>query len=454
MPRTKASELPKLITYTKSGRKYAEVRLPMADGRRERIALGPDGPEALERYRRTIARWIESDRRWSPGRTLAKPRTAALTAGQLGELYLEHARGYYVKPAADGSSTPTQSAGNIARALELLERAPRPDHPRRSIASLPAGQLGPLALDAYRIWLAAHPAQRWSRRTINTYASWIVSMIRWGVSRQLVPPEQLTALEALPALRRGRRPAPGVAVPREADPVPAATPEQIAATAAELTPTLSRAVQLHALTGMRILELLELRICHLYHRDGRRLWPAELEREPPEALLYRVPEHADKTAHVESRPGRRIALGPIGRGLVWAQLADARIVHEQLGTELASDAAVFDPRIADASRHLDRRAEALAAGRRVRPDPVKPRQSPKDTYTRASYRRAIVRAAERAGVPHWSPNQLRHTAATAIANAESLHIAQAILGHADLKTTRGYVDDQLERIIDAAARIG
>lgn len=453
MPRTKSHALPQLNTYAKGGRKYARVALPMADGSRVSVPLGLAGDDALDRYHRTVARWLASGRTWSPAGQTKRPPTS-ITMGQLGERYLEHARSYYVKPDAEGNMRITDTARNITRAVELLHRAPQPDHPQRSLASMPVADFGPIALDAYRVWLAAEPRQRWGRRTINLYAGWVVQMIRHGVARELCTASRLAALEAVSPLKRGRAPGVGVAVPREGKAVPPVDAEHVAATAAKLSPTLGRAVQLHALTGMRIVELLELRISHLYHPDGRRLWPTELESDPPAALLYHVPEHADKTAHHESRPGRRVLIGPVGRGLIWDQMAEARMISGELDRELEADAAVFSPIRAEAARHLARRSTAIECGRRVRSTPLRGRSDSKDTYTRSSYRQAIRRAAEAAGVPLWSPNQLRHTAATAIANAESLHVAQALLGHSDLATTRRYVDDELGTLLDAAARHG
>lgn len=90
----------------------------------------------------------------------------------------------------------------------------------------------------------------------------------------------------------------------------------------------------------------------------------------------------------------------------------------------------------------------------MRRTPVRLEFSGEDTYTRAAYRRAIIRAAERAGVEVWSPHQLRHTAATEIANSESIHVAQAVLGHAAITTTRRYVEDDLSQLIDVADRRG
>ncbi|OWK37378.1 site-specific integrase [Fimbriiglobus ruber] len=71
-------------------------------------------------------------------------------------------------------------------------------------------------------------------------------------------------------------------------------------------------------------------------------------------------------------------------------------------------------------------------------------------YTRHSYRLAVQRACEKAGVPVWSPNQLRHTRATQIRAAfGSIEAARAVLGHTDTRVTEIYA----ERDLGLAAKI-
>ena len=65
-------------------------------------------------------------------------------------------------------------------------------------------------------------------------------------------------------------------------------------------------------------------------------------------------------------------------------------------------------------------------------------------YTRHSYRVAVQRACKRAGIPAWSPRQLRHTRATMIRQAYGLEAAKAVLGHADTKITEIYAERDLE----------
>lgn len=77
-----------------------------------------------------------------------------------------------------------------------------------------------------------------------------------------------------------------------------------------------------------------------------------------------------------------------------------------------------------------------------------------ERYSTDSYRRAITRACEAAGVPAWGPNQLRHTAATEIAERLTLDSARVVLGHHDIKTTMRYAKPREKKAIKAVKRIG
>ena len=76
-------------------------------------------------------------------------------------------------------------------------------------------------------------------------------------------------------------------------------------------------------------------------------------------------------------------------------------------------------------------------------------QGENGSYTKDSYARAIKRAARRAGVPHWSPNRLRHSRGSEIRKRFGVEAASTVLGHANLKTTEIYA----ERNLELAARI-
>jgi integrase len=75
-------------------------------------------------------------------------------------------------------------------------------------------------------------------------------------------------------------------------------------------------------------------------------------------------------------------------------------------------------------------------------------------YNRDGYRRAITRACDRLGRPRWSPNQLRHAAATAIRDQFSLDHAQASLGHSCASMTEHYAKVAGEKARAVASAVG
>jgi integrase len=85
---------------------------------------------------------------------------------------------------------------------------------------------------------------------------------------------------------------------------------------------------------------------------------------------------------------------------------------------------------------------------------AKPKRAPADRYSRRSYRLAIVRACKKAGVPEWSPLQLRHTAATAIRARYGVEAAKVILGHTKVETTQIYAERDLGKAQEIMRTIG
>jgi integrase len=60
----------------------------------------------------------------------------------------------------------------------------------------------------------------------------------------------------------------------------------------------------------------------------------------------------------------------------------------------------------------------------------------------------------RAGVPHWHPNQLRHTHATEVRRRFGLEAAQVMLGHARADVTQVYAERDLALATKVAAEMG
>ena len=83
-----------------------------------------------------------------------------------------------------------------------------------------------------------------------------------------------------------------------------------------------------------------------------------------------------------------------------------------------------------------------------------PQCVPGNRYTRYSYNRAVTRACEKAGVPKWTPNQLRHTSGQAVRDRYGLEYAQSCLGHANAKTSEIYAASDFEKAIRVAREMG
>jgi integrase len=74
--------------------------------------------------------------------------------------------------------------------------------------------------------------------------------------------------------------------------------------------------------------------------------------------------------------------------------------------------------------------------------------------TAENYAQTIARACQKAGVAHWSPNMLRHAAATKIREHAGLDAAQVILGHSSVSTTQIYAEKNLAAALKIAAEVG
>ena len=61
---------------------------------------------------------------------------------------------------------------------------------------------------------------------------------------------------------------------------------------------------------------------------------------------------------------------------------------------------------------------------------------------------------KRAGVPHWHPNQLRHTKATEIRRDAGLDAARVVLGHRSPQMTEVYAEIDVNKAAEVMARLG
>ena len=66
----------------------------------------------------------------------------------------------------------------------------------------------------------------------------------------------------------------------------------------------------------------------------------------------------------------------------------------------------------------------------------------------------MERACERAGVPKWTPGQLRHNAGTKIRQKHGLESARLILGHQNQTTTEIYAEQDMAKAVEIAVKMG
>jgi integrase len=202
-------------------------------------------------------------------------------------------------------------------------------------------------------------------------------------------------------------------------------------------------IQLQRLTGMRPNEVMNMR-------------PCDIEREG-ETWLYTPFSH--KTEH--HGRSRLIYLGPRAQAVLTPFL------------DREPEAFLFSP----AEAMEERRAEARAS----RKTPMTPSQAartrkknpawqPGEQYDRKSYAYAVRRGCDRAFPPpaelkgearkqwrrehRWSPNQLRHSAATALRREFGIEAARVVLGHSTADTTVIYAARDEKAAAEIMSRVG
>lgn len=221
----------------------------------------------------------------------------------------------------------------------------------------------------------------WSRKYINKQIGRIVRMFKWGVGEQLVRPDTWQALRAVDGLKKGRTKAP------DYEPVEPVADGVVEATLPHLSEIVADMVRVQRLTGCRPGEVCMLR-------------PADVDRSE-DVWRFRFEEH--KMQHKDK--SRIVWIGPKAQ----------RILSKYL--ERAPTAYCFSPQEAPNAR-----------------------SNSGDHYTKDSYGRAVRRGALKAGVERWSPNRLRHAAATEIRREFGLEAAQVVLGHSSADITQVYAE--------------
>lgn len=388
MGKTGDSRIPSYRRHKSSGQ--AIVTLNGRDhllGRYETVA-------SRQKYNRLITEWLTNDRR------LPEP-DAPVKVAEVLAAFLRHAKGYYRRP--DGrQGTEVHCYRSAMRVV------------RRLYSDSNATDFGPLALKAVRQGMIE---VGWCRNVVNQQTNRVRHIFKWAAENELIPPSIWHGLAAVSGLRAGRSEA------RETEPVRPVPESVVEATLPHLPPVVAAMIRLQLLTGMRPGEVCSMRVGDL-DTTGT-LW------------TYR-PAHHKTEYHGHER---QIIIGPRAQ----------EVIRPFLKTDL--EATLFSPKDAERLRrqkmHENRKTPPHHGNRPGTNIRKKPLRKPGHEYAADAYRRAIARACEKGGVPHWHPHQLRHTAATFLRKEYGLEAAQVILGQKTLTVTQVYA----ERNVAAAMRV-
>lgn len=385
----KKVSVPSVVHHKASGRDVVFLRQP--DGSRTMVYLGEhDSAEAARRYREVLAQHLA-------GKSIVSTRQAKIeasawpTVGQLVAAYLLHVQSYYV----DEAGVASKGIANICHAMTPFLRLLR---------DLPTDRLSIVNLVAVQQHLIE--GGECCRSTINGKLRRIRQCIRWGVERRFVSGEVWHEVSAMKGIPQGRG---GV---RESKVVEAVPRRWVDAVLPHLQRPLAAAVELQWWSGARPSEVLQL-------TRGR----LEISKGP---WIFRPPMHKGRWKGKE----RVIVLGPKCQAILSPLL------------KFSPDAAILSPRDALAEiseqKRVARKSKETPSQRQRRIDNAAKEPSVGEFYNVNSYRKAIHRACDEAGVPRWSPHRLRHAAGTRIFLAEGIEASRVALGHSDDRVTRRY----------------
>lgn len=420
--------------------------------------LGKHGStESRAEYDRLIAEWLGNGRRLAPLTT-----GDGLTVAELVLAYWRWAEQYH----RDENGKPRGELENVRTALIPL---------RKLYSQTQAAAFGPLALRAIQGELVKSGL---SRGVVNGRINRIRHVFKWAVSYQMIASSVFESLRTVPGLKRGRSEA------KETDPVQPVAVAVVDATLPFMPAPVRAMVELQLLAGCRPGEIMAMRAIDLNTTKG--VWE------------YHPAHHKNK----HRGQSRVIFLGP-----------QAQAIIKPFPTTNV-EAFLFSPRAYVEQMHQQRtesRKTKRTPSQQKRQRKAKPKRKPGERYYRGSYLVAVVRATRKATqegilgllktvaesgklvlperltaktlfhrkslltaeriraiaeangleaefdrlrVPHWSPLQLRHTAATNLRAKYGLEAAKVILGHAKVETTQVYAERDLNEAKRIMAEVG
>jgi integrase len=349
-------------------------------------------PESKAAYDRVVKEWLTRGRR--------PPAKDELDGPLVKQLIL----GYHAYLA----STNRDVADKVKQALHVV---------RDMYGGTEAAKFGVVAFRVIRLKMIESGL---AITTIRDRMGVVRRMIAWGVENEMLPAETLQRIKAVEGLRVDRD---GVKPSKKVKP---ALEEHIQAILPKVGPVVRAMIELQALTGMRPQEVRLIRTGWI-DRTGD-LW------------IYRPARH--KTVDLDKV--REIPLGPKAQEVLKPWL------------KADPDAPLFSPAESRAAYLRDLRAHRKTKVQPSQRDRRKknPKRKPGALYTRDSYKQAIERGCDKAGVPVFRPNQIRHTYATRIRREYGLEAAQVLLGHSKADVTQIYAERNLALASEIARKIG
>ena len=407
---------PALLVLRQKGRKNRLFIWEPGTSPRRRKFYGAEGDsEAVARYEYDRALWEANHRATAPPDPAPVRRNAptgsVITVADLVDAFMTFARAKYVK-----HGRPTGTRRNYWKAVEPVLLA---------YGDLPTSEFTLDRLEEYQRDLDR--SKRLCRRQVNKAITAICYIFTWGARHRIdgeryVPAEIAAELRLIEPLRAG------YAVSKDRPKKRAVKPADVEAALKCMTPTVRDMVEVQLLTGARPQEVRMMRAGDFEKIDAK-LWH------------YRPREY--KTEHIES--DKIISCGPKAIAILRKRIRGK-----------GPDTFIFKPETSDGEhrKRVGAKVTRKTPSRQARDEEraANPRRRFNACYRRDTYALAIKRACKRAGVPVFSPYQLRKLRGTEIDRQFGAETAAAVLGHKDVATTlRHYIDPRREQA-DAVAR--
>ena len=355
--------------------------------------LGPYGsPASTEKYNRLLAEYLTN-----PGFGVEKNRQSVAESVVI---FLKHAKVYY------GDS----EYANFRRALvPLVELYP----------SLSIHEFGIEQFKATREYWVKRDT---SRVYVNRQAKRVIAFVKWLVGEGILSPLVHQGLKCVAPLKAGRCSC------REVESVAPVEDSIIEKTLTHLSPVVADMVRLQHILGCRPGEICQLK-AGMVDRSG-------------EVWLITLGNH--KTAWRGHT--RKIPVGPRGQAILAPYLDRNAELHCFRPSESV------EQRLQE--RSARRKTPASCGNKRGSNRKESPRRKPGECFTTGSYGRAIAYACTKAKVATWSPNQLRHAAATRLRELEGIETASVLLGHKSLDVTQVYAEASTKKAFEVARKYG